>query len=136
MSNTSIARNWAEAKRQETAAKEKAERRKVSPDVRAARAALLDRREALQDAEAAAAKVEREAAPDALRSVLSRGTVAELAEIARMISRFDGRRLQALVDEVFRERARTQSIGGTEMPLESAERPARIRGRAKATSAA
>lgn len=124
-----ISINYGEAKRREAAAKAKAERRKVDPDVRAIRAGILERREALMVGQQEAAKAERDATPDALRAVLGRGTVDELAEIARMISRLDGRRLQDLANEIFREKSRT----GYVQPPESA---VQTRSGRRATSAA
>jgi hypothetical protein len=109
-----------EARRREAAAKAKAESRKVDPETRAARAALLERREALMGERQAAEKAKVEASPDALRAVLSRGTVDELAEIARMIGRLDGRRMQDLVNEVFRDRSRTGYVPDSQEAQEAA----------------
>lgn len=134
--NALLSLNPGEARRRQANAKERRERMNVGPDVRARRAALLDAREAAMERDQATLKAEQDAAPDALRAVLSRGTVDELAEISRMISRLDGRRLQALVDEVFRDRARVQRIGGAAMPPESPQEPVQTRGRQKATLAA
>ena len=67
---------------------------------------MLEQRDALGDQQEAEAKAKRDASPDALRAILSRGSVDELVEVARMIGRLDGRRLQILVDDVFREKSR------------------------------
>lgn len=99
--------NRAEAKRREARAKERKERNQVSPEVRAARSAMLEARQAVLDKAEAEAKTKQEAAPSAFEAILSRGTIDELAEVSRSISRFDGRRLQQMVDDVFRAKART-----------------------------
>lgn len=95
-----------EARRRQEAAKHRGERFKVSGDVRAARVAMLEAREAKATEAEAQAKAEQEAAPTTLQAVLNRATLEELSEISRMISRLDGRRLQTLVDDVFRAKSR------------------------------
>lgn len=125
MSNTAalMGLNLGEARRREARAKERKERNQASPEARAARAALLERREALMAEQQTAEKAKVEASPDALRAVLSRGTVDELAEIARMIGRLDGRRMQDIVNEVFRERSRTGYVPDDEASQKPAEAP-------------
>ncbi len=125
MSNTAalMGMNLGEARRREARAKERGKRFEVDPAAREARARLLDRREALHDHREAEATAERDASPDALRAVLRRGTVDELAEITRMIGRLDGRRLQEIANEVFRERSRTGYVPDDEAPQKPAEAP-------------
>lgn len=107
MSNAAVYIGHGEMKRREAEAKAKAERRKVDSETRAARAAILEARQAKLDEAEAQAKAAQVAAPTALEAVLSRATADELAEISRSISRLDGRRLQSLVDEAFRAKTRT-----------------------------
>jgi len=123
MSNTAalMGMNLGEARRREARARERGKRFEVDPEVREYRARLLAEREAVRDQQQAKATAEREASPDALRAVLSRGTVDELAEIARMIPRFDGRRMQGLVNDVFRTKSRGGYVPDHEAPQEAQE---------------
>lgn len=123
MTNTTVLMGQGEMRRRQEAAKRRGERFRVSDETRAARAAVQDRREALHVQRQAEAKAERETSPDALRAVLSRGTVDELAEITRMIGRLDGRRLQEIANEVLRERSRTGYVPDDEATQKPAEAP-------------
>lgn len=110
MTNPMMGLNAAEGRRREEAARQRRERNTPSAEVRAVRARILEEREAAMAEQQAAAQAAREASPDALQAVLSRGTLDELAEIARMISRLDGRRMQDIVNEVFRAKSRTAYV--------------------------
>ncbi|MGE8130007.1 hypothetical protein ACQKQD_23785 [Methylobacterium sp. NPDC080182] len=123
MSNTAAMMGLGEMRRREQAAKARGEKFKSTPEKRAALAAILEKREALMAEQQTAEKAKVEASPDALRAVLSRGTVDELAEIARMIGRLDGRRMQDIVNEVFRERSRTGYVPDDEASQKPAEAP-------------
>jgi hypothetical protein len=123
-------------KAREAEAKAKRERSKVDPAVREARARLLERREAAFDAERAAAEAERQDRPDSIRAVFLQASLNDLSDFARTVGQMDGRRLADIASEVLRQRQRVKHIGEAGMPLESAERPARTRGRPKGTSAA
>ncbi|TXN04209.1 hypothetical protein FV242_08315 [Methylobacterium sp. WL64] len=113
-----------EARRRETRAKERRERNQVSPEVRAERARILEERDARTNEAEAKAQAEQQARPTALEAVLNRATVDELAELSRSISRFDGRRLQQMVDDAFRVKACSgyqPDDGASQEPQETAQ---------------
>lgn len=123
-------------KAREAEAKAKRERTKVDPAVRQARARLLDEREARLAKDEAAAEAERQDRPDSIRAVFLQASLDDLSDFARTVGQMDGRRLADIASEVLRQRQRSKRTGDAGMPLESAEKPTKTRGRPKATSAA
>lgn len=133
MSNTAalMGMNLGEARRREARAKERRERNQVSPEVRAARAAIIEAREAVLAEQQATAKAEQQARPDAVRTVLAHASLDELAELQRVAGQLDGRRLADIVGDVLRQRQRGRISGGTTTPSEASQSPAKPRQRAK-----
>lgn len=131
-----IGMNLGEARRRQARAKERRDRMNVDPDVRAARAALLEAREAAMAHDQAAVEAEQQARPDAVRAALAHASLDELAELQRVAGQLDGRRLAEIVGDMIRQRQRARLRGDSGLPVGSTESPARTRGRPKATSAA
>lgn len=96
-----------EARRRQEAAKKRGERFKVSDDVRAARAAVLERQEAVAAERQAAVAAERQARPDAVRAILQHAPDTDLFEFQRVAGQLDGRRLAEIVADVLQQRRRT-----------------------------
>ncbi|MGC5781760.1 hypothetical protein [Methylobacterium sp. NFXW15] len=122
MSNTApMGMNLGEARRRQEAAKRRGERFKVSDDVRAVRAAIMEKRNAIHDQRQAEARAELEARPDAVRAILAHASIDELAEFQRVAGQLDGRRLADIVADVLRQRQRTSYVAQPEpTPVEQA----------------
>ncbi|MFK5599917.1 hypothetical protein ACFZ8E_23410 [Methylobacterium sp. HMF5984] len=131
MSNAPTSLDPGAARNREDAAKARRAKYQSTPEIRAQLASVLEARDALREKQQTDTRAEREVAPGALRSVLARGTVSELAEIARMIGRLDGRRMQDLVNEVFRTKTRTAYSPALETPAEASSESETSFGRRK-----
>ncbi|MGU3419540.1 hypothetical protein [Methylobacterium sp. D54C] len=134
MSNAMMGMNLGEARRRQEAAKKRGERFKVSDDVRAARAALLQAKEEAATAAQAARDTERQARPDAVRAVLQHASIDELFEFQRAAGQLDGRRLAGIVADVLQERRRTTYVAPAAMVETAPELAAESPPVAKASS--
>lgn len=123
--------NPGEARRRQAKAKERRERMNVGPEVRAARAAILERREASLAGQEAVAKADQQARPDAVRAALASASVDELTELQRVAGQLDGRRLAEIVGDMLRQRQRGRIQGGATTSSDAAQSPAKPRQRAK-----
>ena len=119
----SMGMNLGEARRRQEAAKRRGEKYKVSDDVRAARAALLQAKDEKAAQDQAARDAERQARPDAVRAVLQYAPDAELFEFQRIAGQLDGRRLAEIVADVLQQRRRTKYVAPAQEAQEAAPAP-------------